>query len=81
MARSPFQLPMRPIDLFENFVEQRGDLRPRQANVEVFEPRRSSRQKISPIIAVIAWLICAAFCAGVAFLAWLIIGALTIYRL
>lgn len=81
MARSPFQLPMRPIDLFEDFVDRRGDLRSRQADVEFFEPRHSSRQNVPPIIAVVAWLICAAFCVGVAFLAWFIIDALTMYRL
>jgi hypothetical protein len=82
MARSPFQKPpIPPVDLFEDFVEQHGDLRSRQTNVVFFQPQRSSRQKFPLIVTVITWLICAAFGISVAFVAWLIIGTLTMYRL
>jgi hypothetical protein len=82
MARSAFDKPpIRPVDLFEDFVEQRGDLRPRQTNVEFFEARRSSGQKRPLIVIVVAWLICAAFAITVGFVAWLMIGALTMYQL
>ena len=82
MPRSAFDKPpIRPVDLFEDFVEQRGDLRPRQTNVEFVEARRSSRQKRPLIVTVVAWLICAAFAITVGFVAWLMIGALTMYQL
>jgi hypothetical protein len=82
MPRSAFDKPpIRPVDLFEDFVEQRGDLRTRQTNVEFVEARRSSRQKRPLIVTVVAWLICAAFAITVGFVAWLMIGALTMYQL
>lgn len=82
MARPLFQQPpIRPVDLFEDFVEQRGDLRSHRANAESLEAPGSSRQKFLLIITVVAWLICAAFGIGVAFIAWLIVSALTMYRL
>jgi hypothetical protein len=82
MARSGFDKPpIRPVDLFEDFIEQRGDLPPRQTNVEFFAARRSSWQKRPLIVTVVAWLICAAFAVTVAFVARLMISALTMYRL
>ena len=82
MARSLFQKPpVRPVDLFENFIEQRGELRIRRTNLEFPEARRLSGQKFPLIMTVLVWLMCAAFCVSVVFLAWLIVGALTMYRL
>jgi hypothetical protein len=81
MARSLFQkLPTRPVDLFEGFIERRGDLRSRQTNVEFFEARRASRQKFPFVVTVFGWLLCAAYGVSVAIVAWLIIGTLTMYR-
>lgn len=76
MAQSLFQKPLiRPVDLLEDFVEKRGDLRARQTNVA----GRSPSQK-HPLIVTIAWIICAAFCIGVWFIARFIIDTLTMYR-
>ena len=76
MAQPLFQKPLiRPVDLFEDFVGQCGDLRARQTNVA----SRSPSQK-HPLIVTIAWIICAAFCIGVWFIAWFVIDTLTMYR-
>lgn len=80
MARSFFHKePIRPVDLFENFIEQRGDLRLRQINVRFFEAI-ASQQKISLTVTVSAWLTCAALCSGIGLVAWLISDAVTMYR-
>ena len=59
----------------EDFVEQRCDLRARQTNVV----SRSPSQK-HPLVVTVAWIICAAFCIGVSFIAWFITDTLTMYR-
>jgi hypothetical protein len=71
--------PIRPVDLFEDFIEQRGDLRLRQINVRFFEAI-ASQKKVSLTVTVSAWLTCAALCIGVGLVAWLISDAVTMYR-
>jgi hypothetical protein len=78
MARPPVQKPpIRPRDLLES---RRGDLRSRQTNKVISQALRSRRQEHHLIVAVIVWLIFAAFCIGIGFVAWLIIGTITMYR-
>jgi hypothetical protein len=68
--------PIRPVDLFE---KRRGELRSRQTNMMILQALRSPRQE-HPLIVAVAWLIFAVFCIGIGFVAWFIIGTLTMYR-
>jgi hypothetical protein len=78
MPRSLFQKPpIRPIDLFE---ERRGESRSRQTNSVILRELHSPRQKHPLIVTLIALLICSAYVISVAFVAWQIIGTLTMYR-
>jgi hypothetical protein len=69
--------PIRPVDLLE---ERRGDLRSRQTNTVILQALRSPRRKHPLIATLIALLICASYGISIAFVAWLIIGTLTMYR-
>ena len=81
MARLFQKPPIRPRDLFEDFVERRGDLRPgRPYNVDVVR-RRPSRQRPTLVVKAIAWLVCLALATIIWFAAWLIIGQFTMYWL
>jgi hypothetical protein len=81
MARLFQKPPIRPRDLFEDFVERRGDLRfRRRLSVDV-EPRRPWQQKHPLTVRAIAWLLCLAFATIIWFAAWGIISQLTMYLL
>jgi len=81
MARLFQKPPIRPRDLFEDFVEQRGDLRSRRPYNVGFVRRRPSRRKPPLVVKAIAWLLCLTFATIIWFAAWGIIGQLTMYWL
>jgi hypothetical protein len=82
MARSLFRKPpIRPRDLFEDFVEQRGDLRSRRPYNVDFVRRRPSQQRPTLVVKAIAWLLFLILATIIWFAAWLIIGRLTMYWL
>jgi hypothetical protein len=81
MARLFQKLPIRPRDLFEDFIEQRGDLRRRRPYNVDFVRRRPSQQKPTLIVRAIAWLLCLVLATIIWFAAWLIIAQLTLYWL
>jgi hypothetical protein len=82
MALSSFKKPpIRPRDFFEDFVEQRGDLRPRRRYNVDFERRRPWQQKPPLVVKAIAWLLCLTLGIIIWFATWLIIGHLTMYWL
>jgi len=80
MARLFQKPPIRPRDLFEDFVERRGDLRPPRPYNVAFE-RRPSRQRPTFVVKAIAWLVFLALATIIWFAAWLIIGQFTMYWL
>jgi hypothetical protein len=69
--------PIRPVDFFE---KRPGQLRSRQTNVVILRALHSRRREHPLIVALIAWLIFAAFCIGIGLVAWFIIDTLTIFR-
>jgi hypothetical protein len=82
MARLFQKPPIRPRDLFEDFVERRGDLRPRRRPYNVdFVRRRPSRQRPTLVVKSIAWLLCLILAAIIWVAAWGIISQLTVYWL
>ena len=81
MARLFQRSPIRPRDLFEDFVERRGDLRPRRPYNVGFVGRRPSRQRPTLVVKAIAWLVCLTLATIIWFAAWGIICQLTMYWL
>jgi hypothetical protein len=81
MARLFQKPPIRPRDLFEDFVERRGDLQARRSSNVKLVRRGPSRQRPTFVVKAIAWLLCLMMATIIWFAAWGIIGQLTMYWL